>query len=790
MNAWFSRLPFRFFSTANRHPVKRVPKLRLDVEALEDRLVPVAPFFGTATNYPIGPGGPFPQPQLAAVAVGDLTHDGHLDVVAVTQAAPQVSILQNKGDGTFNALTPITLPLAVTGAPQQPIGVVVADFNGDGKMDIAVADNFNGIVSVLLNTTPTGATTPTFANPQTVFQAQRPVALALGHFVDGDTRPDLVVVDQRTQTASVLVNNTPVNDSTLTFSTSAALDTSDPRVVAVGRFTGSAHDDIVVSAVPGVALYPGKGDGTFAAPLFGQVATVVTAVVPYADPSTSFQGFAVASEAGLVTLFPQTATIPLIQSTMFDIGTNLQGLTTGDVNGDGSTDIVAADFTTMNNAILALGPYTGSPSMPSESSYNADNDPTALIAADFNGDGAPDLAVANVGSGDVSILLNLTGTATTVMASPTNPAPNQSVTFTATVSATFASQGTPSGNVTFMDTFNGTPSSLGSASLMSGVAMLPLQGGLPAGTHQITAVYGGVHPPTGSDFSGSSSAPLSLVVSSSTLMNPTITWPAPAPINYGTPLSATQLDATANVPGTFMYTPTAGTILHAGANQTLSVTFTPTDTATYNTVTQTVSITVLQVTPILTWNVPPTVVEGTLLGAAFMNATATGIIATSPVNVTGTFAYAPPVGTVVNTVGKQILTVNFTPTDTVDYTPATMSVPIMVVSSVVDETGSLKITVLPGKKAKQLVVRVRNTSPSTIQGILTVVIAVQPAQPLPRVLHNNGFTKAHNPTGLPFFTKAVNLSPRHFTDFVLSFNRPVQVSSIKVPLVFLGTGTI
>ena len=61
---------------------------------------------------------------------------------------------------------------------------------------------------------------------------------------------------------------------------------------------------------------------------------------------------------------------------------------------------------------------------------------------------------------------------------------------------------------------------------------------------------------------------------------PAITWPAPAAITYGTALSATQLNATAGGgAGTFVYTPAAGTVLNAGAAQTLSVTFTPTDTA-------------------------------------------------------------------------------------------------------------------------------------------------------------------------------------------------------------------
>ena len=58
-------------------------------------------------------------------------------------------------------------------------------------------------------------------------------------------------------------------------------------------------------------------------------------------------------------------------------------------------------------------------------------------------------------------------------------------------------------------------------------------------------------------------------------ITPTMTWPNPANIVYGTALSATQLGATASVPGTFTYTPGVGTILQAGSGQTLSVGFTP-----------------------------------------------------------------------------------------------------------------------------------------------------------------------------------------------------------------------
>jgi hypothetical protein len=90
-------------------------------------------------------------------------------------------------------------------------------------------------------------------------------------------------------------------------------------------------------------------------------------------------------------------------------------------------------------------------------------------------------------------------------------------------------------------------------------------------------------------------SPASSVTYTVSKATPTVTWNTPAPITYGTALSATQLNASASVTGTFVYTPAAGAILSPGT-QTLSVTFTPSDSVDYATVTKTVSLTVNQAT--------------------------------------------------------------------------------------------------------------------------------------------------------------------------------------------------
>jgi hypothetical protein len=110
---------------------------------------------------------------------------------------------------------------------------------------------------------------------------------------------------------------------------------------------------------------------------------------------------------------------------------------------------------------------------------------------------------------------------------------------------------------------------------------------------------------------------------------PVITWAAPTAITYGTTLNATQLDATANVAGTFAYSPVAGTLLPAG-NQVLFVMFTPTNTSTYTTTTASVPLTVNQATTTISLTASPTgtITYGTAvtIAAAIASSTATGTV--------------------------------------------------------------------------------------------------------------------------------------------------------------------
>ncbi|MGO8697220.1 MAG: MBG domain-containing protein, partial [Limisphaerales bacterium] len=229
----------------------------------------------------------------------------------------------------------------------------------------------------------------------------------------------------------------------------------------------------------------------------------------------------------------------------------------------------------------------------------------------------------------------------------------------------------------------------------------------------------------------------------------TTIWTNPLPILYGVALSSYQLNATASLPGSFAYIPANGTVLNAGTN-TLSVVFTPTDTADYSSASNTVglvvsnapltvtaasfsrtfgsanpvftgsiagltngdsitatysttatssspvgtysvvpslldsqhretnyrvslingTLTVGQGTPVLAWSNPLPITYGTALDSSQLNAAA---------NVSGSFAYSPANGSVLNT-GAHVLSVVFTPTDTVDYACVSASVSLLVAS--------------------------------------------------------------------------------------------------------------
>ena len=196
----------------------------------------------------------------------------------------------------------------------------------------------------------------------------------------------------------------------------------------------------------------------------------------------------------------------------------------------------------------------------------------------------------------------------------------------------------------------------------------------------------------------------------------TITWATPAAIQEGTPLSGTQLNALASVPGVYTYSPAAPTVLIVG-KQVLKVTFVPTDVK-YETVQATVEFEVLAKAKI-TWANPASIIEGTALSSTQLNATA---------SVPGTFAYEPKDGAFLAP-GKSTLKVIFTPTDTrlspvsaevsIEVTAKPIIIPTEPISPTYTVTGSPKITITwgAGKDAATYTVLVDGKSACSVAAL-------------------------------------------------------------------------
>ncbi len=186
---------------------------------------------------------------------------------------------------------------------------------------------------------------------------------------------------------------------------------------------------------------------------------------------------------------------------------------------------------------------------------------------------------------------------------------------------------------------------------------------LPVGTHTVWVTF------TPDDAAGDSPAQAAVQITV-TKASPTIKWGAPRGMTSGSALSSAQLNAEASVPGTYIYTPAEGDVLAPGKH-TLSVTFTPTDSASYTTAEAEVSVTVATAKPTIQWQVPAQITCGTSLGNSQLNASA---------SVPGSFAYTPGHGEVLMA-GRHTISVTFTPTDITGYSTAHAEVSLTVVAA-------------------------------------------------------------------------------------------------------------
>ncbi|BCU13824.1 beta strand repeat-containing protein [Microcystis aeruginosa] len=360
--------------------------------------------FGTATNFTVGSG-----PN--SVTVGDFNGDGKSDLATANYFGNNVSVLLGTGTGSFGPATNFSVGT-------RPFSMTVGDFNGDGKSDLATTNSLDMNVSVLL-----GTGTGSFGPATNFSVGSSPRSVTVGDF-NSDGKSDLAVANRFTNNVSVLLNTTP--KITIAPGTNPveggtvgnfiiSLDTPAPTGGTVVNFntTGSTATILADYSLTAGTNITAVTANTFTIAAGATTATlnVVALSDAVSDPNETVK---VNLTSGGDYILGANSSASFNSATNFAAGSSPISVTVGDFNGDGKSDLAVANRGS-NNVSVLLG--TGTGSFGAATNFSVGNAPSSVTVGDFNGDGKSDLAVANDFSNNVSVLL---GTGTGSFATATN----------------------------------------------------------------------------------------------------------------------------------------------------------------------------------------------------------------------------------------------------------------------------------------------------------------------------------------------------------------------------------
>ena len=338
-----------------------------------------APSFNVAPSYTVR------SPK--SIAVGDFNGDGKQDLAVANDLVDSVSILLGIGNGGFG-----TPAIFTTG--DNPLSVAVGDFNGDHKLDLAVANFKSNNVSVLLGDGAGG-----FSAAANFVTGSGPNSVVVGDF-NGDGKPDLAVANGNSNNISVLLG---IGGGSFGAATNFAVG-SFPSSLAVGDFNGDGKPDLVVANYnsSNVSVLLGNGGGSFAA-----AANFFTGSNPNSIAIGDFNGdgkqdLVVATGIHDVWIHLGNGNGSFSAGNRFTAGAAPQAVAIGDFNGDGKQDLAVANVSSDVSVLLG----NGSGGFSSAINFATGGDPYSVAIGDFNGDGKQDLAVANSRSDNLSLLIN------------------------------------------------------------------------------------------------------------------------------------------------------------------------------------------------------------------------------------------------------------------------------------------------------------------------------------------------------------------------------------------------
>ena len=353
----------------------------------------------------------------SSLAVGDFNRDGNPDLVVALGGANGNTVNVLLGDGAGGFATPGTM----IAAGASPSFVAVGDFNGDGKPDLAIANSLaSGTLTVLLGD-GAGGFSPAPGSPFAV--GANPQFLAIGDF-NGDGNADVAVSNFTSKDVTVLLGNGLGGFAPAPGSPIASVQ--NPAAVAVGDFNGDGKLDLAVACNHCVAVLLGNGVGGFtAAPnspyALGKVISAVVVADFNGDGKQDFATTNFDDNSVSVLLGDGTGSFNPATNSPFPAGLFPDSLAVADFNGDGRPDLAIANFQgPPYGATVLLGNGTGGFSQAAGSPFPAIVAPVLVVTGDFNRDGRADLLVLDdhLTANTISVLLGALAPTASVLSGP------------------------------------------------------------------------------------------------------------------------------------------------------------------------------------------------------------------------------------------------------------------------------------------------------------------------------------------------------------------------------------
>jgi hypothetical protein len=358
--------------------------------------------FSTKVDYGTGV-----NPQSTAIA--DMNGDGKSDLAVVNTNNNTVSILRNASNP--NSVTLAGKVDFATG--NQPYSVAIGDIDGDGKPDIAVANFSSNTVSILRNTSNNGILS--FASKMDFTTGTNPTSIAIAD-LDGDGKLDLAITNYGDNSVSVLRNTGAIG--AISFASKLDITTgSNPFSICIGDINTDNKPELVISNYGSNSISVLRNTGTSGFVSFATKLDFATGPNPWSIAIGDIDGdgkldlTSANTSSNSVSILRNSSSIGSIgfaSKIDFTTGSGPISVAIGDIDGNGKPDLAVANNGGSSNSISLLSNISniGTINFASKVDFTSGSYPISLVIGDIDGDGKPDIATANSGSNNVSVIRN------------------------------------------------------------------------------------------------------------------------------------------------------------------------------------------------------------------------------------------------------------------------------------------------------------------------------------------------------------------------------------------------